>query len=172
VVNLELASIAQDRNRLGAQIMSVQAQLAQIQSTYTANIDPSARDAANVGQFWARTSVNIRWHDYLRMQTLALTLGALNRQAVELDKRIFALRAAGGDALSKGRQESQALATSDAASRQAERRAANLEKQLRRLESTPPPRAAAVNAEMKRLATYLPLPYEHETRRVLGWFAN
>jgi hypothetical protein len=124
------------------------------------------------GENYSTTSTRVRTEDMMHGYLLGQRLATLNLHAVELDKRILALRAAGGNALAQRERESKALVTSEAAIRQAERRAASLEKQLRRLETAPPPSAAATTAEMKRLATYLPLPYEQESKRILGWFGK
>jgi hypothetical protein len=172
VIRHELSGLMQDRVRLGAQIVALQVQIAQIQEpTSSTIVDPSARDPSR-GQLIVTTGPRIRADDLWRLQSLAVTLGVLNRQALEMDKRILSLRAEAAKALDKGRQEAQTLAETQNAVRQAELRAANLEKQARRLETQRPAPRGVLTAEMRRLTTYLPFPYDEETQRVLAWFAD
>jgi hypothetical protein len=51
-----------------------------------------------------------------------------------------------------------------------ERQAAALEKRARQMKAAKAKPATGLSGEMKRLATHVPLPYEDETKRVLGWF--
>jgi hypothetical protein len=172
VVQLELASLNQDRLRVGAQIITVQARLSEYQPIQTTIFDPSLRDPNFRGQQTSTTTSNVRAADFIQMQSLAMTLAVLNRQAFEMDRRILGLRAEAAKALGKGQQETQTLAESQTAISKAERRAANLEKQVRRLETQKPAPTGALSSEMKRLSTYLPFPYDDESKRVLAWFAN
>lgn len=173
VVRIELSNLMQTRTRLGAQIFAVQAQLTEVQTTMQNTIvDPSVRDPNRQGQIVTTTRNSIRLEDALRAQSLALTLAVLNRQAVEMDKRILMLRSEAAGAIKQGQQGSQTLDESRTAVLRAERRAENLHKQARRLERRRSATSAVLTAEMKRLATYLPFPYEDEAKRVLGWFAN
>jgi hypothetical protein len=165
VVQPELIGLMQDRARLSAQIITLQVQIAEIQAP---RVDPSVNDP----NFFGRTRMAVRTDDMLRVNALATTLALLNRQAFEIDKRILALRANAANAIDQGQQQSRTLAETEAALRKAERRAENLEKQARRLETARPATTAAASAEMKRLTTYLPLPYDAETKRILAWFAN
>jgi hypothetical protein len=124
------------------------------------------------GEYYSTTSTRLRTEDRLQGSLLGQQLAALNMHAVSMDKRILGLQAELQNAVGRGQMSSNSLAESQADVRQAERRAAALEMQLRRLEAqgSKPVSSAVASAEMKRLSTYLPLPYDAEAKRVLAWF--
>jgi hypothetical protein len=170
VIRNELQTLMQDRLRLGTQIIVVQAHLSNLASTSTTTFDRSLTDPTYVGPVTSSTRTTPRYEDALQMQSLAFNLAVLNRQAVEIDKRILMLNAEAGKAAEQGQQASQAIAEHEAAMRIEERQAAALEKRARQMKAAKAKPATGLSGEMKRLATHVPLPYEDETKRVLGWF--
>ncbi len=154
VINNQLASLRGDRTRVGAQIVTIQTQLLEMQQqAITAN-----RPVADIGlQAQARG--------------LSLSMAGLNKQAFDMDRRILALQNRAAALMGKGQQEAQTLAQRDAVVQKAAKHAKAVEKKLAREEAAPPKASTAVlTSQMTSLSTYLPFPYEQEKKRVLGWF--
>ena len=107
-----------------------------------------------------------------RVLALNTTLAALSKQAFDMDRRLLALRTRAAELGGKSTGEATTLDQSSAAIRNAEKRTRALEKQVKQLERKSPALKAAVTPEMTRFATYLPFPFDEESQRVLGWFAN
>lgn len=172
VVGSQLAALAEDRARLGVQIVAAQAELAQLHSPkeFTV-IDPSVWDPKFKNQpVSVGNSRGVVLARNAQAQYLAAVIGALNKQAFNLDRRILALQGEAAMAMGNGRQETQNLVDSATVIGKTEKRTAELERKARRLEAKQPASAGRLTVEMTRLSTYLPLPYAEESKRVLGWF--
>jgi hypothetical protein len=171
VIGQQISALAQDRARLSAQIMTVQALVQEQAAPRSRTIvepdvaDPNA-EGVRVTRFAAAASPNRN----AQVQYLALMFAVLNRQAFNLDRRILALQNDAAMAMGTGRQETQNLVESATVIGKTEKRTAALERQARRLEAKPPVPASGLTVEMTKVSTYLPLPYEEEAKRVLAWF--
>lgn len=169
VVARQLISLAGDRTQIGIQITAAQTQIVGItQSMNQQLLTPNTRlgNRAGVG-FAERAQVN----------ALSISLASLDRQALELDRRILALQTRAGELVAAGAKASEELAESTAALAKSEKRAKNLEKQLARAERKAATKAAAAKApavtgRMAQFSTYAPFPYEQEKERVLSWYAK
>jgi hypothetical protein len=178
VVARQLLSINVDRLQIGAQITVVQSEivaLSQIQDSGTVD----QRNPAPTTRTITITSYSYR-SDPVRaalITALANALASLNRQALDLDRRILALQTRAGELVAAGAKASEELAESTAALAKSEKRAKNLEKQLARAERKAATKAAAAKApaitgRMAQFSTYAPFPYEQEKERVLSWYAK
>ena len=154
VLSTQLASLGQDRTRLTAQIIVAQTEWFELQENIQTN---SSR----------RRTVSI--DTAAKLSQLSVILTGLNRQAVLMDEKILTLRTEAGRLGFKGNREKQTLAANLAAVRDVRRRVKARENQFRRLEAKRPARRV-LTAQMKKLSTYLPFPFEEEKQRVLGWF--
>jgi len=168
VIQHQLTTLTADRARLGAQIISVQAQLNEIANSTQVidrRTDPARPTIANGGP------VSPADPRFAQASALAITFTALNKQALDMDRKMLSLKAEAQELAVKHDHEAESLDKSEADARKVEKLAKALEKQVRRLEDTKSPaRGPAMTAEMTRLSTYLPFPYEEEKKRVLDWF--
>jgi hypothetical protein len=167
----------QDRSAVSAQIFVAQSQLAELyrqiaEDNANNNDDRNNNRNNRPGDAILPGGQRVSLTVFVQLNALHNTLAILNARALDLDKRLLALDAEGAQLRQKGNDESQALADSQAIARQSEKRATVLERQAQRLDTAQTARAGVLTAQMKRLGTYLPLPYEGETQRVLGWFQN
>lgn len=166
VLRHQLATLAQDRAQVTAQIIAVQTQLTQLSAEWTN--DETQRDAA---RRFGVIPESMDLTEYAQFVTLSTTLFSLNRQALRLDQRIAAMQSEANQLGATFNRAAQATAESQAAIKKAGRRAKVLQGQARRLDKQKP-KSRGLTAEMKRLSTYLPFPFEEEKRRVLGWFTK
>lgn len=154
VLSRQLVSLGQDRNRLAARMVVVQTEWFELQENI--QTDPSRRRTVSIATAAKLSQLNV-------------ILTGLIRQAVLMDEKILGLRTEAGRLGFKGNKEKQALAANLAAVRDVRRRVKARENQFRRLEAKRPARRV-LTAQMKKLSTYLPFPFEEEKQRVLGWF--
>ena len=165
----QLASLQADRTRLGAQIITIQAQLTQISNPNNSTI--SVNPTTGQSQIFGNNAISSA--AYAQAAALSRTLVALNKQAFDLDRRMLALQQRAAALSEKGHQEAQSLAQRDAVVQQTERHAKVIERKLRREEAAKPKASTVgLTSQMTSLSTYLPFPYEQEKKRVLGWFEN
>jgi hypothetical protein len=170
VIQNQLATLANDRTQLAAQIATVQASLQALDSTTYSSKTTTEGTGRNLYET-RRTDVKISYENYVQAAALAVTLAGLNQQAFDLDRQILDLQTRAAQLGGKGQREAQTLAQSQAIATDAAKRAGRLEKQLARVESSVRPRPAAPSGRMTVFSTYVPLPYQQESERVLGWFA-
>lgn len=157
VLSTQLTSLQKDRIRLTAQMTYVQT-LLQNSSSNLASVSPAAPIGASIDTI-------------ARLTNLSVTFSALNRQAIQMDKRIHDLQLQAAQLNAAGTQQLQTVAANQSAAQDMERRAKALERQVHRLESRPP-KNSRLTAEMTRLSTYLPFPFDEEKERILGWLKN
>ena len=179
-IQQQLSTMAQDRARVTAQLITLQAQLAQVQSpssiTTTNQVvgnrpnDPTVRPGDVYQNTRVQSQTRVSLDQYAQANALGLTLAAFNKQAFDMDRKILALQTRGAELTGVSRDEFKTAMESKAAAEKAAKKAERLEKQLNRAESTARSRPAGPTGRMTQFSTYAPLPYEQETKRVLGWF--
>jgi len=153
LLEVELAALEPDRTRVGVQIMVVQSQLGEL-------------------QLEAFNSRRVGMADVARANSLAMTAMALNRQALQMDRKIGALQARAVELGGRGQLAARSIAKTEATAARIEKQAQITEKQLRRYEAPAKPRPAVPTGKAILLSTYLSYPYEVEKQRVLEWFAE
>lgn len=167
VLQLKLASLDADRTKLAAQIMVVQAQIAELQQSGNVTYDNRRNGDPRT------TSVTVQnrlsWDRTIQIVGLATTLAALNKQAFEMDREILSLQSRGATLSRQSGENAQRLERDQTAALAAERKAAQLEKQLKRLD-VPNARSKGPTGKMLLFSTYERLPFEAERQRVLEWF--
>ena len=181
VIQRQLASLEQDRALLTTQIISVQAQLAQIlpppvdvrpSDPILRNRNSTTPGVLRVEDLTNDPNATMSIDEFARASALSLAIAGLNQQAFDVDRRMFQLRTRAAELAGHGRQRARELAESrqiaDTAARQADR----LQKQLDRDDAALARSAAGPGRRAARFSTYVPFPYERETQRVLDWFAN
>lgn len=176
VLAQQLLTFTRDRIQIGTQITGVQAEIVAMSQTQ----DPGILDLRDPISRGPDRATRVTTTDPLRavqISALANALASLNRQALELDRRILALQTRAGELVAAGAKASEELAESTAALAKSEKRAKNLEKQLARAERKAATKAAAAKApavtgRMAQFSTYAPFPYEQEKERVLSWYAK
>ncbi len=182
VIQRQLASLADDRRRITAQMVILQAQLAQVLPpatntnlgqpiTSNRNSTAIARGVIRAEDLTNDPNATLSIEQFARATALSLALAGLNKQAFDVDRRIFELRTRGGELAGHGRQQAQTLRQSQEIAAKAAKRADRIEKQLARDEAAVARSSAAPSGRILRFSTYFPLPYEREKERVLGWFA-
>jgi hypothetical protein len=177
-IQQQLLSLAQDRTRLAAQIVVTQTQLSEVQQFIPDALangigNNSTPQAANglVGGDQGTTRV-LPLDRIVQAQAFSLALAALNKQAFDMDRLILSLQTRGAELSGTSQAEFKKLAESRAAAEKAAKKAEKLSKRLERQEAESLKRPPRLTGLMTRFSTYAPLPYEEETQRVLGWFAN
>ncbi len=166
VIRQQLASLGQDRVRLSAQIITLQTQINILQQG--AVVD--RRIPGDQRPVVPRTEVDLA--KIVQAQTLSLSLAALNKQAFDMDRLILSLQTRGAELSGTSQAEFKKLSESRAAAEKAAKKAEKLSKQLERQEAESLKQPPRLTGRMTRFSTYAPLPYEEESQRVLGWFAN
>jgi hypothetical protein len=167
-VQRQLTALGQERSRLSARIIVIKAQIQQIDPTHF--FDP--RSMLSIPGVAASARV-LSIEDRARILGLEYMLVPLYKQALDLDRQIFDLQSRAAELMDNGQQASQAIAESQAAATEAEKRAHALERRLDRATKSSPPRASTRPVgRMATFSTYAPFPYEQEKARVLAWFAK
>lgn len=164
LLQIQLASLSQDRARIAAQMLTVQSLLTQLSST----VDVGTTGSGTVATQFERRTLSIA--DVARAQQLSLQLAALNKQAFDMDRKLLEYNRQAAALRAVGTAQGEAAVQNENLRQEAARRAESLDKRLRQLEREKPAPAAPMTAQMRSLATYLPLDYEAEHARVLGWF--
>ena len=178
VVKTQLDSLRTDRTRLTAQIVTIQAQISELTRVATTVFPTTVIDNRQPGRpntdlFTTTTTSTILGPTsprYAQIAALGVSLGRLNKQAFDMDRRLLTFQQRSAELSDRSLQDADALDRHDAAVQRTARHAKALEKKINR-ESTPPKASTAVlNSQMTALSTYLPFPYEQERKRVLAWF--
>ncbi len=164
IVQQQLATLADARGRLTAQIVSVQAQIAQLMQSTNTLIDNT--QPGNPRRVLTNTTSYVDPGNRYVLQALAMTLTSLDRQAFQVDRKMMQLQMRAGELGVQGDHESQALARSEQTALQAQRKAEVLEGKLKRLEKTPASNSA--NVPPLAFSSFAPLPYEDELERLSG----
>jgi hypothetical protein len=112
----------------------------------------------------------LSWDRTIQIVGLATTLAALNKQAFEMDREILSLQSRGATLSRQSGENAQRLERDQTAALAAERKAAQLEKQLKRL-TAPNARGKGPTGKMLLFSTYEQLPFAAEQQRVLDWFS-
>lgn len=165
LLQIQVASLTQDRARVAAQMLTVQALLRDLDGrTY----DVGTSGSGTVATRFERPSINIA--DVARAQQLSLQLAALNKQAFDMDRKLLEYGKQAKALQAVGAAQSEAAAQNENLRQEAARRAESLDKRLRQLEREKPAPVPILTAQMRSLSTYLPLDYEAEHARVLSRF--
>ncbi len=167
VLQLKLASLDADRTKLAAQIMVVQAQISELQTANVTTFD-NRRKGDTVQTMTVQNRLS--WDRTIQIVGLATTLAALNKQAFEMDREILSLQSRGATLSRQSGENAQRLERDQTAALAAERKAAQLEKQLKRL-AAPNARGKGPTGKMLLFSTYEQLPFAAEQQRVLDWFS-
>jgi hypothetical protein len=174
VIKTQFDSLRTDRTRLSAQIVTVQAQIDALQ--------PPSRIVVNVSPNGSATAVNTsaigpRGRDrlltnpqYNQIFALSVSLGRLNKQAFDMDRRLLSLQQRSAELSERSLRDADELDRHDAAVQKTAKRAKALEKKINRESAAPKPSTPVLTSQMSALSTYLPFPYEQERKRVLVWF--
>ncbi len=168
VIQQQLTSLVQDRTRFSAQIIIAQTQLAEIQAQVLLN---GQRPGANNSNNGTNGRINISPQQIAVANAIGVSLGALNRQAFNIDRQIMTLQAQAATLTAKGAKGSEILAESEELMRKTSKQARAMEKRLLRPEAAKKAHPG-MTPKMASLATYIPFPYEEERERVLDWFAK
>ena len=168
IIQQQLTSLVQDRTRLSAQVIISETQLAEIQAQVLLN---SQRPGANNSNNNTSGRINFSPQQIAIANAIGLGLGALNRQAFNIDRQIMALQAQAATLVAKGAKGSEILAESEELMRKTSKQARAMEKRILRPEATKKSHPS-MTPKMTSLATYIPFPYEEERERVLDWFAE
>jgi tetratricopeptide (TPR) repeat protein len=164
VLRTQIASLTQDRARVSAQLMTVQAMLQQLSTT----IDLGTTGSGPNAQPFRRQT--FRLEDAFRAQQYAMQIASLNRQAFAMDRKLLEYGRQAETLRAAGATQGDAAIRSEELRQDAQKRAAQLDKRLRQLEREKPANAATMTSQMRSLSTYLPFDYEGERTRVLSWF--
>lgn len=160
LVQAELAALQADRDLLSTQILVTQAQMADYLRQAWAQQDRSRPNRIRPSE------------PLILYSSLQFTLLRLNRQAIEIDRNLLALRSRAAELGGKGARAAQSIATSEAIARRHEKVATIADKQLRRYEAPAKPRPTGPTGKALQLSSYLDFPEAEEQQRVLGWFAR
>jgi hypothetical protein len=171
VVKAQLNSLRADRTRLTAQIIILQAQISDLQNRASANVIdrriPGGRDM----DFTVTTiPAGPTTPEFVQVAALAMSLGRLNKQAFDMDRRLLSLQQRSAELSDQSVRDADALDQHDTAVQRTAKRAKALEEKINRESAAPKASTPALNSQMTALSTYLPFPYEQERKRVLAWF--
>jgi hypothetical protein len=173
----QLTSLNRDRTRLSAQIVTAQAQLANLQPPPTTtnksvvnNRPGPPRPGDVLNRTFTSTTSRIEFDRYVQAAALANALAQLSKQAFDVDRRILELLTRAAELGDTSAKEALARAESEAQAAKAAKKAKQLERKLASTKAPPAPRGGPPVGRMAMFSTYVPFPYEEETRRVLGWF--
>jgi hypothetical protein len=166
LLRTQIASLTQDRARVSAQLLVVQTMLADLSRTY----DLGTFGSGSVSQRFQRQTIRI--DDVARAQQYSLQLAVLNKQAFDMDRKLLEYGRQAEALRRAGAVQGDAAVRSEELRQTAMRRAAQLDKRLRRLEREKPAATPVMTAQMRSLSTYLPFDYERERARVLSWFGD
>jgi len=166
IVVRQALPLVRDRTQISVQMVAIQVEISSLVMSGTSGQGALGANPGAMG-FTERVQAN----------SLSIALAGLNRQALDLDRRIMALQTRAGELVTSGAKASEELAESTAALAKSEKRAKNLEKQLAKAERKAATKAAAAKApaisgRMAQFSTYAPFPYEEERQRVLSWYAK
>ena len=165
VIRQQLSTLSQDRARLTAQIITLQAQGSQAMSSINnSTANSSGFNGFNNGQSAFSPQV-------VQARAATMSLAGLNKQAFNIDRQMLALQGRATALFDKGAKASETVAQSEEAVRKSNKQAKGIEKKLRRPESASKTRAV-MPPKMTSLATYIPFPYDDERERVLNWFTK
>jgi len=179
VTKTQLDSLRTDRTRLGAQIVTAQARVSEL-SRDTRTVLPTTVDDRRLP---GRPDLDFRYDQtttsntilgatdprFVQIATLAMSLGRLNKQAFDMDRRILSLQQRSAELSEQNLRDVDALNRNDTAAQRRAKHAKAMEKKINR-ESAAKPSTPALTSQMSALSTYLPFPYEQERKRVLAWF--
>jgi hypothetical protein len=180
VVRTQLSSLQADRTRLGAQIVTAQAWISELSRGKTNVLPPIVNDERQPGA----PNLNFRTTttrvtntvagptspEFAQIAALAMSLGRLNKQAFDMDRRLLSLQQRAAELSDQSWRDADSLYQHDAATQRTAKRAKAMEKKLNRETMAPKASTAALTSQMTALSTYLPFPYEQERKRVLAWF--
>ncbi len=180
VVKTQLDSLRADRTRLTAQIVTVQAQISELTRNRTTVLPTTVIDQRRPGtpelDFSTTTTTATNrifgptTPEFARVAALAVSLGRLNKQAFDMDRRLLSLQQRSAELSDRGLRDADALDQHDAAAQRTAKRAKALEKKINRESAAPKASTQVPTSQMTALSTYLPFPYEQERKRVLAWF--
>jgi hypothetical protein len=175
-VKTQLDSLRADRTRLTAQIVTVQARISELQTRAPIVVDQRiptgqrvpGRDYVDVAVTTTRIAGPTN-PDFVQIAALAFSLGRLNKQAFDMDRRLLSLEQRSAELSDRSLRDADELDRHDTAVQRTAKRAKALEKKINR-ESAAKVSTPALTSQMSALSTYLPFPYEQERKRVLAWF--
>jgi hypothetical protein len=171
VVKTQLDSLRADRTRLSAQIVTIQAQISELQTRVPTTVIDQRRP--NIPRTLVNTTTTFAGPttpEYAQVAALAVSLGRLNKQAFDMDRRLLSLQQRSAELSDRSLRDADALDRHDAAVQRTAKRAKALEKKINRESAAPKASTPVLNSQMTALSTYLPFPYEQERKRVLAWF--
>lgn len=174
-IRQQFASLSQDRALVSAQIITIQAQITTIQNSpivVQGSTNTTTGTLGNVtGTLRTGTAIGggVGIETIAQLQSLSLALATLNKQAFDMDRVLMGLQTRGAELAGISQIEFKKLAESEKTAASAAKRAQKLSKQLDRPETTSS-KHSSIAAKMARFSTFATLPYERETKRVLGWF--
>lgn len=176
VVRTQLDSLRTDRARLTAQIVTIQAQISEMQTrvetvaSTTVLRRPGPPNQIRTITSTDRTFVGPTHPLYENIAALAVSLGRLNKQAFDMDRRLLSLQQRSTELSDRTMRDVDELDRHDAAVQKTAKRAKALEKKINRESAAPKTSTPVLTSQMSALSTYLPFPYEQERKRVLAWF--
>ena len=170
VLAMQLANLRDDRARVGARFAALQAQIQSLTTStysYTDQTTPGSRNPIGTS---TTTSTTVPVDRMIQANALAFQLAAVNKQAIDMDRKIFALQNRLAEVAEEHAKNKKNLADTDAEGRELERKAKIAEKKLKRKPRTSNARITALRAELANFSTYLPFDFEAEKQRVLKMF--
>ncbi len=162
----QTASLSRDRAHIAAEMMVLQALMANLNQ----NIEAGAVGSGTVSVPIQARAVSV--DNAARAQQLALQLASLNKQAFDIDRKLLEYGKQAEALRATGEARGEEARRNEAQRQEAARRAELLDKRLRQLERDKPATTGLVTTQMRNLSTYLPFDYEGECVRVLGWFGD
>lgn len=170
VLDHQISALMWDQNQLGARMVVVQAQFAELAKSLDLGwVSGSRNDPFQT----TRTNRLSPWDPRsLELAGLVNSMTTLRRQSLALERQMLGLQAQAADIRRQGAQSADKIARADNAAADAQRRAARLRKQIDAQQTANKPRPAAVTGRMALLSTYLPSPYDAEKNRLLAELAK
>ncbi len=157
LIQQQLSRSGRDREQLAAQIITLQAQLTQL------------NEFDNRQRYYSAPPMRTMQVAYAQAANVTITLAGVNKQAFELDNRILSMQQPRhrADGAPGGRRPDAPKAWPLPSRR---KRATTLEKQVAREKVSKAPRKFVPVGRAANVATYVAFPYDQECARVLAWF--